>query len=649
MVTLTIDGQKVTVKKGTLLVEAAKQLQNDVPVFCYHTKLKPVGACRMCLVEIEKMPRLQTACTTPVGEGMVVKTKSPMAIGGQNAVVSLILANHPLDCPVCDKGGECPLQDNTFEYGLGVTRFEEDKREKDKAFELSDKIVLDRERCILCYRCVRFHEEVPGDRALAVLDRGNLSEIGLAEGEVYDSPVQGNVIDICPVGALTSRQYRFRSRPWDLRKAKGIAADDPIGSNLWIDSRDGRVLRLRPRENLEVNDAWLADKTRFDTVPLERTERLGTPLVRKDNALVPATWFEAVRKAGNVIRNHKVAVLASAALTNEAFAVLAERGLTANIAVWPKLSTWAPRGSLQSLRASKSVVVVGCDPFYESPILALNIRRALVPFTNNGLTSGGGGSLVVVGPKNGLARDTKVWLKTDDGTVLSGLKDLIAGLQGGGTEAAKQAAAALKERPASIVAGPEVAGTAEGAAVLEQLRSLLGCTDDTSFTGGVDLVANAAGARGILGTDVVGRTAEAMLASKPDTLIVVGDVPHEAGFPLKDLSNTTVIWLTSSLPKNPADVPAFVDVVLPLAHLYEQGGSFTNLEGRHQGFDAGGIPPGGAEKIKADWEALALLSGELGVAVPKDLRGLRAAFVGKHAFAALPANKNTAPTSLNVL
>ena len=650
MVTLTIDGQKVTVKKGTLLVEAAKQLQNDIPVFCYHTKLKPVGACRMCLVEVEKMPRLQTACTTPVGEGMVVKTKSEMAVGGQNAVVSLLLANHPLDCPVCDKGGECPLQDNTFEHGLGVTRFEEEKRHKDKAFELSEKIVLDRERCILCYRCVRFHEEVPGDRALAVIDRGSLGEIGLAAGEVYDSPLQGNIIDICPVGALTSRQYRFRSRPWDLRKAKSIAVDDPVGSNLWVDSRDGRVLRLRPRENLELNDAWLADKTRFDTVPAERAERLATPLVRKDGVLHAASWFDGVRKASALVRNHKVAALASAALSNEAFAVLAEGGLTSSIAVWPKLSTWAPKGTLASLKASKSVVVVGCDPFVEAPILALTIRRALVPFTDNGITSGGGGSLVVIGAANGLARDTKVWLKTDDGTVLGGLRDLVAAINGSGTETARKAAAALKERPASIVAGAAISSSAEGVEVLEQLRTLLGCTDATSFTGGVDMVANAGGARAIFGDDVA-VSADKVVASKPDTLIVVGDLPHQAAFPLKEVGlGTRVIWLTSSLPSSNAVIPDFVDVVLPLADHYEQGGSFTNVEGRHQGFDAGGVAPGGAEKAKADWEALALLSGELGVVLPKDLKALRAALATKHAFAkVLPANKNTAPTSLNVL
>src|SRR5688572_5849966 len=252
LVTLTIDGREVKVPKGTLIVEAAKTVGIEIPVFCYHPKLKPVGACRMCLVEIEKMPRLQTACTTPVADGMVVRTQSELAKGGQESVLSLLLANHPLDCPVCDKGGECPLQDNTFKHGPGVSRFEEEKRHKDKAFELSTKILLDRERCILCYRCVRFHEEIPGDRALAVIDRGGHGEIGVTPGETYDSPFQGNTIDICPVGALTSRQYRFRSRPWDLAHTDSIACDDPVGSNITVDTRDGRVLRVVPRENLEV-------------------------------------------------------------------------------------------------------------------------------------------------------------------------------------------------------------------------------------------------------------------------------------------------------------------------------------------------------------------------------------------------------------
>lgn len=672
-VSLTIDGQKLTVKKGTLLVEAARQLNNDIPVFCYHGKLKPVGACRMCLVEIEKIPRLQTACTTVVGEGMVVKTQSEMAKGGQTAVISMLLANHPLDCPVCDKGGECPLQDNTFGHGVGVSKFEEEKRHNDKAFELSSKIVLDRERCILCYRCVRFHEEIPGDRALAVIDRGSRGEIGVLDGEAYTSPFQGNTIDICPVGALTNRQYRFRSRPWDLKHTRGVAVDDPVGSNVWIDTRDGRVLRLRPRENAAVNGEWIADGTRFGTVPAERAERLGTPLLRKTagGKLEPATWFEAVRKAAAMMRNHSVGTLASPSLSNEAWAVLGHAHLGQNgqgVNVWPRLSSWPVQGTLKNLGASRAVLVIGCDPFVEIPMLALWIRKAIVPTTDAGITSGGGGSLVVVGAENGLFRDSAVWLRCTPHSTLAKLEDLIAALQGQGSDQAKKAAAALAptaDRAISIVAGAGVASTAAGKSLLDQLARLLGCTPQTSFFGAVDPYANARGARTILaeaghassadidaGSDegVVGRAS----AGTVDVVVVAGDVlaadGSDPGFPLHNVTgDARAIWLTASLGVDGQDVPDIVDVVLPLASIYEQGGSFTNLEGVHQGFDAAGIPPGSAQRAKADFEALALLATELGYPLPKDLKGLRTVFASQHAFSTIPQNRSAARVGLSVV
>jgi NADH-quinone oxidoreductase subunit G len=668
-VTLTIDGQKVTAKKGTLLVEAARAIRNEIPVFCYHDKLKPVGACRMCLVEIEKMPRLQTACTTPVAEGMVVKTKSELATGGQNATIALLLANHPLDCPVCDKGGECPLQDNTFAHGVGVSKFEEEKRHKDKAFELSENIVLDRERCILCYRCVRFHEEVPGDRALAVLDRGNHGEIGLAPGEKYTSPFQGNVVDICPVGALTSRHYRFRSRPWDLKSTAGIAADDPTGSNVWIDIRDGRVLRLRPRENVDVNDAWIADATRWGTVPAERAERLAQPLVRKNGTLVAVSWFEGVRAAAALIRNHNTGVIATPALTNEAFGVLAEGGLGDAVSVWPRVASTSPLGSLAGLSSSKSVVVVGCDPWTEVPMLALAIRRALVPFTRDGIASGGGGKLVVVAADNGLARDSAAWLKTTTADLPATVADLCDALEGkGGSEPAKKAASQLTARPSSLVLGPAFANDPAHAALVARLQAALGVVDDkghcAGFVGAVDRFTNARGAREILGARAVGDAvaAEGVVgrarAGALDTVVVVGDVPHCAGFPVDGLGKARGVWLTANLPKDAATkagaVPDIVDVVLPLAHVYEQGGAFTTTDGRHQGFDAAGIPPsapgaGPSERAKADWHALGLLAAELGHATPSDLKGLRAVLATKHAFAKIPLNRNKTRAELTVV
>src|SRR5947208_1799549 len=198
-------------------------------IFCYHPKLKPVGACRMCLVQIEKLPRLQTACTTPVAADMIVHTNTPDVIAAQNGVIELLLANHPLDCPICDKGGECPLQDNTFRYGPGASRFTEEKRHKEKALPLGPNIVLDRERCIMCYRCVRFHQELPGDEALAAVDRGAESEIATLDGEPYDSLFAGNTIELCPVGAMTSRQYRFKARPVDLVRTTSICSGCAVG------------------------------------------------------------------------------------------------------------------------------------------------------------------------------------------------------------------------------------------------------------------------------------------------------------------------------------------------------------------------------------------------------------------------------------
>jgi NADH-quinone oxidoreductase subunit G len=195
-VTLTIDGKTVVAPKGTLLVEAAKLVGLEIPIFCYHPKLRPVGACRMCLVQVEKLPRLQTACTTPVAADMIVHTTTPEVVAAQTGVLELLLANHPLDCPICDKGGECPLQDNTFAYGPGTSRFTEEKRHKDKAFPLGERIILDRERCIMCYRSVRFHQDIPGDEALAAVVRGADSEIATLDGEPYDSIFAGNTIEL---------------------------------------------------------------------------------------------------------------------------------------------------------------------------------------------------------------------------------------------------------------------------------------------------------------------------------------------------------------------------------------------------------------------------------------------------------------------
>jgi NADH-quinone oxidoreductase subunit G len=649
-VSLTIDGQRVVAKKGTLLVEAAKQINVDVPVFCYHDRLKPVGACRMCLVEIEKMPRLQTACTTPVAEGMIVKTESQMAKEGRGSVVSLLLANHPLDCPVCDKGGECPLQDNAFGHGEGVSKFTEDKKHNDKAFELSERIVLDRERCILCYRCVRFHEEIPGDRALAVLDRGAHGEIGVLEGDVYDSPFQGNTIDICPVGALTSRQYRFRSRPWDLRHTAGIACDDPVGSHVEVDTRDGRVVRVRGRTSdatcRELNDGWISDRTRFDSVPAERTERLQQPLVRTSTGWKASTWEEALRAAGNLLRNQAVGVVVSPAQTNEAYGVIATGAFGDGVQVLPTSSSMVPVGSIAALGKSKSIVVVGFDPWSEVPMLALTIRRAVA----NTAAGPGGASLVVMHEHNGLFRDTAHWWKTTPSTLLSSLRELLAALKGtGGSDDAKKAALALQQKPASLLCGPDIANHAEARVVLDEIGALLG---PDGLVGAPTWHANGRGAQLMLQPRAVNQTS---------AMIIVGDTPPTAAAPKMDAHGLAClvptrapgrsVWLTSSLAAQPQRIPDHVDVVLPIAHLYEQAGSLTNLEGRVQGFSAAGMPPGTPEQgARADWDALLALANELGTSLPREFKALRAHLVKSHPLLAnIPVNRAKPRLELSIV
>ncbi|HEX4465707.1 MAG TPA: molybdopterin-dependent oxidoreductase [Solirubrobacteraceae bacterium] len=275
-ITFTIDGREVQAPENTMLVDAAKHGDVEIPVFCYEPKLgNPVGACRMCLVEIEGIGKLQTGCSTPVKDGMVVNTQSDRVKEAQRSVVEFLLINHPLDCPVCDKGGECPLQDISFGWGGGISRFIEPKRHFVKPLELSPTIAIDRERCILCYRCVRFSQEVAEDYQLVLLERGAHSFVSTFDGHPYVAPFSGNIIELCPVGALTSRSYRFRARPWDIEDAGSVCTLCPAQCNVRLTVRDERVMRVLSRENDEVDDGWLCDHGRFAYPALARGERTG--------------------------------------------------------------------------------------------------------------------------------------------------------------------------------------------------------------------------------------------------------------------------------------------------------------------------------------------------------------------------------------
>ena len=319
-VTFSVDGLEVRAPEGLMLVDGAKYGDVEIPVFCYEPKLgQPVGACRMCLVEIEGIPKLQTACSTPVKDGMVVHTQTQRVHDAQRAVVEFLLINHPLDCPVCDKGGECPLQDITYGWGPGTSRFIEPKRHFKKPLELSPLIAIDRERCILCYRCVRFSQELSEDYQLILLERGAHSYVGTFDGHPYVAPFSGNIIELCPVGALTSRAYRFRARPWDIEGAGTVAPTDPTHCNVELTVRDERVMRVLARDHDGVEDGWLDDRTRFGYQAVHVDERIVEPLVREGTELMPASWEKALAAASLALKKAgaRTAVLADGETTNE--------------------------------------------------------------------------------------------------------------------------------------------------------------------------------------------------------------------------------------------------------------------------------------------------------------------------------------------
>ena len=298
-ITFEIDGREVRAEEGAMLVDAAKHGDVEIPYFCYEPKLgQPVGACRMCLVEIEGIPKLQTSCSTPVRDGMVVNTTSDRVKHAQNAVVEFLLVNHPLDCPVCDKGGECPLQDISYGWGAGRSRYIEPKRHFKKPLELSPLIAIDRERCILCYRCVRFSQEIAEDYQLVFLDRGDHTFVGTHDGRPYVAPFSGNIIELCPVGALTSRAYRFRARPWDIEDSGSLCTLCPAQCNVKLTIRDdAKVVRVLARDNHEVDDGWLCDKGRFAYQSFASPERVTAPLVRDGGYLREVSWERAVSDA----------------------------------------------------------------------------------------------------------------------------------------------------------------------------------------------------------------------------------------------------------------------------------------------------------------------------------------------------------------
>ena len=570
LVTVTVDDRTVEVPKGTGLVEAAQAAGIEIPVFCYEPRLgPPVGACRMCLIEIEGMPKLQAGCTLTVADGMVIHTAatSAKAAEGQEATLEFILVNHPLDCPVCDKGGECPLQDLAFRYGPGNTRMTLPKLTVDKPIPVSPLIALDRERCILCYRCTRFSEDVAEDGQLIARNRGARTEIATFEDEAYRSPFSGNVIELCPVGALTSTLYRFDARPWDIQNVPTVCTACPVGCNVSATIREGRVRRILSRNHPEIDRGWLCDKGRFTYPHLRAADRITTPLRRGKKGLEEITWDEALDSAEEMLRAAGGAIVTalSGSETNEiAYALgrLLRGGLGAHSAVLPEATSTsleAFRLPLSAIGDAEIVVVIGDDPVVErAPIVDLWIKEARRR----------GADVVVCSPSG------------DVPTELGGAAAICLELATPRSALGKKLKAA--ERAVLIWSGPGGGGGARLAELAHEL-GLEGKPGSGAFH--LPATANA------LGVATAWATSEDADEANPEPiglLVVSGD--DAAADPsvralAEEAERVIVLTMFHEL------AGGWADLILPSTAALERDGTTMNLEGRVQRLRRTVLPP----------------------------------------------------------
>ena len=438
-VTIKIDGREVEVRPGELLIKAAEENGTYIPRFCWHSRMSPVGMCRMCLVEVDtgRGPMLVTACTNPVADGMAVDTENETVKKAQESVLEFLLANHPLDCPVCDKGGECPLQDQAMAYGPGESRFVEIKRTYEKPIPISDLVLLDRERCILCARCTRFSEEISGDPLIEFKDRGNATEVNTFPDLPFSSYFSGNTVQICPVGALTAKPYRFRARPWDLNMVESSSFFDPAQPRLSIHVSQNEILRLVGVDSEPVNHGWLSDKDRFGFEHVRSEHRLATPLVKRGGRFEPVEWTEAIEIVANRLGlildesgGESVAVIGGANGTNEdAFAlskfartVLKTNNVDSQMGdgISPEFAAASiDRALISDLDSADTIFVWASDLKETHPTLYLRVRRAAQEL---------GVNLVVAHPRvTGLDDRATQVLRYRPGGGHDLLSDLVAG------------------------------------------------------------------------------------------------------------------------------------------------------------------------------------------------------------------------------
>ncbi|MFI9112377.1 NADH-quinone oxidoreductase subunit G [Streptomyces venezuelae] len=630
MVSLTIDGIEISVPKGTLVIRAAEQLGIEIPRFCDHPLLDPAGACRQCIVEVEGQRKPMASCTITCTDGMVVKSQltSPVAEKAQHGVMELLLINHPLDCPVCDKGGECPLQNQALSHGQAESRFEGVKRTYEKPIAISTQVLLDRERCVLCARCTRFSNQVAGDPMIELIERGALQQVGTGEGDPFESYFSGNTIQICPVGALTSAAYRFRSRPFDLVSSPSVCEHCAGGCATRTDHRRGKVMRRLAAEDPEVNEEWICDKGRFGFRYAQQRDRLTTPLVRNADTgeLEPASWPEALEAAARGLVRGRTGVLTGGRLTVEdsyAYAKFARVALDTNDIDFRArvhsgeeadflASAVAGRGrdldgsgvTYTSLEAAPAVLLVGLEAEEEAPGVFLRLRKAwrkhgqrtyaVAAFATRGLEKAGG-TLLPAAPGTETewldALTSRVGLEGDglaaaealreDGAVLL-VGERLAGVPGALTAALRAAAAT----GARLVWIPRRSGE-RGAVEAGALPALLPGGRPATHPRAREEVAAAWGVRELphgYGRDT-GQIVEAAATGELAALLVgaveVADLPDPARA-REALDAAFVV----SLELRPSEVTARADVVLPVAAVAEKPGTFLNWEGRARLFEA---------------------------------------------------------------
>ncbi len=493
-VPVTINGVEVLARTGELVIEAAERTGTYIPRFCYHPRMEPVGMCRMCIVEIDtgRGAALQPSCMIECTPGMKVDTTSEVTTKAQDGVLEFLLINHPLDCPVCDKGGECPLQDQTMAYGPGESRFVEEKRHKEKPIPISDLVLLDRERCILCDRCTRFAKDVAGDPLIHFVNRGNDTEINTFPDEPFSSYFSGNTVQICPVGALTATSYRFRARPWDLEQVESTCQGCSVGCRVSVESSRNQVLRYQGVDIDPVNWGWLCDKGRFGFEAVASDERLSQPLVRQGGHLGAASWNDALARAADALRGAApatVGVLGGTRLTNEAayaWAKLAKGVLgTDNVdaqlgdGLPAEMVLGLPRATIDEVCApGGTVVLLGPDLKEELPVLFLRLRHAVVR---------DGVKVVEISPQaGGFTPYATVALHPRPGEAGAAARALLGGVapgtDAGGVEAGALAAAAelVSSGPVTVVVGRQsLAESSE--AVVDAAGAFMARKPDTRF------------------------------------------------------------------------------------------------------------------------------------------------------------------------